>query len=482
MKTLAQFKSIMVAIMIAAVLVGCNKPKEQTSVNIEDFTEKATVIGKLIYNEGQSLEGTDYVNTMKPAADVTVTAVVANSEYSATTNGSGNLTFTTKTDEEGNFELEIPVTNDGVNVQLKTTNFVGQYRTIVDVENGQAVYSYEEVVYSLEDKTFRLEPNDVEIADGIFTFEKRENLEKTAKIYGTLIYDEGQGFDGTNYSRLIKPAANIELTAVVNNNIENAIMAQTDSEGNFQILVPVEGSANVTLSAASFVGQYHSIIDVENGEPVYRDEEVIYSLEPKHFNVKANDIIVADATFTFEKREEVEKYEYYSEYKVVVGKAAYEKTQQPNDTIKPFVVSKKYVVAAGVDVTIEVKYMGETFTYVAATDNDGVATFNIPTTDLNWTPTITVSASQFVVDKFTYLKEEPDKETGKDKIVEYTLAGYFAQVKDDPSYPKIDYPEFSDISGMPTPEHRIKMNFNVFEGEEDYDYNDEEKDWDEIKF
>ena len=480
MKTLAQFKSIMVAIMIAAVLVGCNKPKEQTSVNIEDFTEKATVIGKLIYNEGQSLEGTDYVNTMKPAADVTVTAVVANSEYSATTNGSGNLTFTTKTDEEGNFELEIPVTNDGVNVQLKTTNFVGQYRTIVDVENGQAVYSYEEVVYSLEDKTFRLEPNDVEIADGIFTFEKRENLEKTAKIYGTLIYDEGQGFDGTNYSRLIKPAANIELTAVVNNNIENAIMAQTDSEGNFQILVPVEGSANVTLSAASFVGQYHSIIDVENGEPVYRDEEVIYSLETKSFNnVKANDIIVADATFTFEKREEVEKYEYYSEYKVVVGKAAYEKSQQPNDTIKPFAVSRKYVVAAGVDVTIEVKYMGETFTYVAATDNDGVATFNIPTTDLNWRPTITVSASQFVVDKFTYLKEEQDKETGKYKIVEYTLAGYFAQVG---SY--MDIPEFSDISGMPTPEHRIKMDFTVFEGEEDYGYNDkdEEDEWDKITF
>ncbi len=481
MKTLAQFKSIMVAIMIATVLVGCNKPKEQTSVNIEDFTEKATVIGKLIYNEGQSLEGTDYVTTMKPAVDVTVTAVVANSEYSATTNGSGNLTFTTKTDEEGNFELEIPVTNDGVNVQLKTTNFVGQYRTIVDVENGQAVYSYEEVVYSLEDKTFKLEPNDVEIADGIFTFEKRDNLEKTAKIYGTLIYDEGQGFDGTNYSRLIKPAANIELTAVVNNDIKNAIMAQTDSEGNFQILVPVEGNTNVTLSAASFVGQYHSIIDVENGEPVYRDEEVIYSLETKYFNnVKANDIIVADATFTFEKREEVEEYEYYSEYKVVVGKAAYVETSQPNDTIKPFTATKQYVVAAGVDVTIEVLYNNEIFTYVAATDNDGVATFNIPTTDLNWRPTITVSASQFVVDKFTYLKDEKDQETGKYKVASHTLAGYFAQVENDPDYPETDYPKFSDISGMPTPEHRIKMNFKVFEGEDGHGHENEV--WSNIKF
>ena len=34
-------------------------------------------------------------------------------------------------------------------------------------------------------------------------------------IVGLLTYDEGQGFDGTNYTRLIKPAANVNVTATI---------------------------------------------------------------------------------------------------------------------------------------------------------------------------------------------------------------------------------------------------------------------------
>ena len=468
MKKLTQINFIMVAILFATMLVGCNKPKEQTSVDINDFTEKATIMGKLSYDEGQSLEGSNYVTTMKPAADITITAVVANSEYSATASGSGNLTFTTKTDAEGNFELSIPVTNSGVSVKLKATSFAGKYRSIVDVKNGQAVYSYEDVIYSIEEKNLTLEPNDVEFVDGTFSYEGRENTEESARIYGTLTYDEGQGFDGTNYTRLIKPAANIKITATVNG---NTLTTQTDSNGKFQFIIPVTNSSYVTLSATSFTGQYHSIINIKDGRPVYRDEDVIYSFEDRTLVLQPNDIEIIDGVFSHEERENTEEFTYHSEYKVVVGQASYIK----NTIDEVTEITKQYKNAANVGVIIDVEYDVETFTYVAETNSNGVATFHIPTTDLNWSPEIYVRVNKFVDDKFSYYKMEYDEDEGENKAVKYTLSGYFEQVS---GY--TDRPEFNDIEGMPTPEHRVKMNFFTFDADEDHGHSNEN--WYNIEF
>lgn len=340
-----QIKFFMVALAFATILVGCKpEPIEQSSVNINDFKETATITGTLQYDEGQGFDGTKYTRLVKPAADVTVTAVIANSEYSATTTGSGNITYNTKTDTNGNYSITVPVTSKGVNVRIKATNFTGQYHRIIDVKNGAPVYKDIDGVYTLDERTFKLEPNDFEIFDGIFSFDNRENAEE---------------------------------------------------------------------------------------------------------------------------------YAHHSEYKVIVGKAAYSKTIDEETSI-PKVV-KQYREAEDVDVIIKVEHNGESFTYVSSTDNEGVATFYIPTHTLTWDPTIYVTANKFSSEKFTYYRVEWDNENNVYVTKTYKLSGFFKQVNG-----TIDYPEFSSIESMPTPEHRIKMDFYTFENEEDFGHNGEY--WGDIEF
>jgi hypothetical protein len=153
-----QIKFFMVALAFATILVGCKpEPIEQSSVNINDFKETATITGTLQYDEGQGFDGTKYTRLVKPAAEVTVTAIIANSEYSATTTGSGNITYNTKTDANGNYSITVPVTSKGVSVRIKATNFTGQYHRIIDVKNGAPVYKDVDGVYTLEEETFKLE-------------------------------------------------------------------------------------------------------------------------------------------------------------------------------------------------------------------------------------------------------------------------------------------------------------------------------------
>ena len=111
-------------------------------------------------------------------------------------------------------------------------------------------------------------------------------------------------------------------------------------------------------------------------------------------------------------------------------------------------------------------------------DDEGVATFNLPTNSLNWAPEIEVTANPFTVEKFKYYtiedeKDEDDQPTGEKKAVLHNLNGYFEQVSGDK-----DNPEFSSIEGMPTPEHRVKMNFVALDEE---DYGQGKEDWSNIE-
>lgn len=337
-----QMKLIMVAIAFATILVGCKpEPVKQSSVSIDDFKETATITGTLQYDEGQDFDGTKYTRLIKPAANITVTAVIANSEFSATTTGSGNLTYTATTDAKGNFEIKVPVTSKGVEVRVKAANFTGQYHRVIDVKDGKPVYTHEEGIYRLEDQTFTLEPNDVEVADGVFTYTERENEEE---------------------------------------------------------------------------------------------------------------------------------YIYYSEYKVVVGKQTYSKTPDENDNVK---VVKQYREAKDVDVIIEVEFDDETFKYVASTNNEGVATFNIPTHTMTWEPTIHVTANPFAEEKFTYYKKEWSESEGDSIVRKYTLSGKFEQVS---GY--TNYPSFNSIESLPAPEHKVKMKFVSFNSEPE-DIEHAAEDWDE---
>lgn len=317
-------------VILATVLVGCKpEPKEQSSVSIDDFKKEATIVGTLSYDRGQDFDGTKYTRLIEPVANVTVVAVLQNEDFAPNSNASGNFTCKATTNEKGEFEIKVPVSEKGVNVRVKTNDFVGQYRSVISVKDGKPVYDEEEVVYTLAEKTFFLEPDDVKLADGIFTCEDRE--------------------------------------------------------------LP-------------------------------------------------------------------EEYKYFSEYQVVVGQAKYTTGKDANDEET---VSKQYVEAKNVDVVINVTYKNETFKYVSSTDSDGVATFNIPTTELNWSPVIEVKANPYMEEKFTYYKKEWNEEDQKYNVKKYTLSGYFEQANE-----VEEVVSFNDVEGMPAPECHVKMNFVALDEDE----------------
>lgn len=338
--------------VLAAMLVGCKpEPKEQSSISIDDFKKKATIVGTLSYDEGQGFDGTNYTRLIKPAANVTVTAVLSNSDFAPNAKASGKLTYKAVTNEKGEFEITVPVTEQGVEVRVKFTDFSGQYKSIISVKDGQPVYTEEEVVFTLADKNFFLEPDDVELADGVFECEERD--------------------------------------------------------------LP-------------------------------------------------------------------EEYKYTAEYQVVVGQPTYSKGT--NEEGKPEVI-RQYVEASGVDVVIEVTFDGETFKYVAATDGDGIATFNIPSNELNWKPEkVSVKANPYMTERFTYYKVEQENDTVQ-VAKKYTLTGYFEQAN---SF--VDYPSFNDVEEMPAPECRVKMRFVSLDEEDEGCSNEFEDDeygycpWDKVEF
>ena len=71
------------------------------------------------------------------------------------------------------------------------------------------------------------------------------------------------------------------------------------------------------------------------------------------------------------------------------------------------------------------------------------------------------------------MKDEDGQLTGEKKAVLHNLNGYYEQVSGDN-----DNPEFSSIEGMPTPEHRVKMNFVALDEE---DYGQGKEDWSNIE-
>lgn len=278
MKSNITMKSIiMIAIALMTMMVGCKKTVEQSQISIDDFKEKATIIGTLTYDEGQGYDGTNYTRLIKPAANVSITAIIAGSEFSETAAETSYLTFTTKTNADGNFELTLPVTNDGVDVRVKISSFTGQYHRIIDVNNGQTVYSDKDVVYFIDDKQFRLEPNDIEVFDGIFEYEERENADtynyhsKYQVVVGQSAYIKS--INDNDVPEVIKEyekATNVDVIINVYHDGETyRYAASTDSEGVATFNIPTQTlnwNPEITITVNSYTEDKFSYYKLETDE------------------------------------------------------------------------------------------------------------------------------------------------------------------------------------------------------------------------
>ena len=126
------------AAMAAMLLASCSE--EQTGFNIGNVPGKATISGDIVYNAGTSLRDGKFVYDIKAAADVEVFVTVDNSGYDSKLEGKS--TFSTRTDENGHYSIEVPTGSNSVYATVRTADFAGTMTTverrnnsIVTVEN-----------------------------------------------------------------------------------------------------------------------------------------------------------------------------------------------------------------------------------------------------------------------------------------------------------------------------------------------------------
>lgn len=101
------FFSMLAAAAIA--LTGCNKDQTELEIN---YGKTATVKGKVTFLQTGQED--------KAAADVKVYARIAYADLVTNNWLEGNKIFETKTDSEGKYSFELPVVDDGTNVNIFT--------------------------------------------------------------------------------------------------------------------------------------------------------------------------------------------------------------------------------------------------------------------------------------------------------------------------------------------------------------------------
>lgn len=290
---------------------------------------------------------------------------------------------------------------------------------------------------------------------------------RNATIVGKYMYDQGQGDEKTGYARLIKPAVGVKVEVsvaakdITGDTKDTGVVTfktETDKNGEYKIVIPVGVTGlEATIRPEDFSGKYYYLEGIDNGTPIYKKEDVVYTASSVKLTLTPNEIKVNNGMYTHSLTSLENGYPYVSQFSVKVGMANYKKTEG---------IVKEYAPATDVDVIITVKYKDKNLKYVATTSNDGVAKFYIPTNTKEWSANISVAAKPFVVNQFKYYNNENS----------YTIEGGLFEQSGTISQTF----NFKELDGFPTPECKVKMNFTPFDNVDTYGYSLTE--WNNVTF
>lgn len=288
MKRLMNVNVALTLVVMLATLVGCGK--EQSSMKVGDMPNEAMIVGSYSYDEGQDFVNGDYIRVIKPAADIMVEVTLPADKYTNKSSAKGVISYYTYTDENGRFEISLPVPSDGVKAKVKPVDFVGTYTSVVDVEYGRPVYSYEDVVYTATAVEVELMPNAIKICDGLYTHNARngdEGYPYTSSykvIVGMATYEtEVNEYSEEEIAMKYKLANNkdviISVTYADNKTLKYA--AATNNNGEAFFYIPTkekEWSATISVDVKAFVVDsfvyYAEEYDPESGEYVINKYDI----------------------------------------------------------------------------------------------------------------------------------------------------------------------------------------------------------------
>lgn len=144
-------KIFFLSVLVAMVLTGC----KQSALNLEDVEETVTISGVLTY-EKQVRSGSSYDNQATPLANNEILVRINGGSYSQ--NSSSYKYFSTKTDYNGKYSINIPVGAATVYatvypVQFTETIKVSRY----DYTYGEYVWEDKQVTYSATERAVTLQ-------------------------------------------------------------------------------------------------------------------------------------------------------------------------------------------------------------------------------------------------------------------------------------------------------------------------------------
>lgn len=257
------FTKLSVLALAAVAMTACSD--DQSTFDVQSVPGRATVQGTVSCNYGATYNNGRLEYNIKPVAGIKVLLTVANSQYGD--NLAGETVFETVTDENGAYSMEIPTTNKGVTVKVRTASFAGT-RTVVDRVNNKIETREENVVFGTttpgsafvqsygmeyENVTCGVTSVDETIAGYNFYATLGGLIGRNAEQYVAPAReldwnDEVIGYTNASVNYVFEAAPNADLIVRVNYGDVNYVFnATTDRKGEFTLDVPVIGfPANFT--------------------------------------------------------------------------------------------------------------------------------------------------------------------------------------------------------------------------------------------
>lgn len=230
-----------------------------------------------------------------------------------------------------------------------------------------------------------------------------EDIPGVAKISGKLMIDEGQAYEDGRFVELLRPAANYQITAKVDNNTLSPTSAQgnteytvtTNEDGTFEIVIPaVDAGVNVELVAPAFLGvqsQLSSLV-INDGQMLFENVEGKYSYNKNLTGLRPGDVEIVNGVYSFTASDATVTLSDYVDLCIAVGfglPAPTTSKKEEYQTLNPsYVYNGEIVPADDVDVIVNVtynsnedgSYKGRTISYPGTTDSDGILLVSIPCT------------------------------------------------------------------------------------------------------
>ncbi|MDE7073508.1 MAG: hypothetical protein K2O69_00410 [Odoribacter sp.] len=198
-----------------------------------------------------------------PKGDVKVVAKIANASI-AGNETNGYTVLETNTDASGRYEFEIPVLENGLQIELEALPFEGSKSTFDSLYRKEPKFSDKMGVFEYGEESVTLYPYDIKHQDIKYEFTQKENtkLEEDAKndFKKTSLYiNVKEGEYNGNTPFFTSSYSPLEVKITDGNNIDKSLRTE-DGMAVFEILHTTKNDIELTVTVTS--SSYQSFLEV----------------------------------------------------------------------------------------------------------------------------------------------------------------------------------------------------------------------------